>query len=68
MESMGSHIRGFNIELINWAYKVLIGLEFSEILLGLRKPCWHMVKFNFSLDFDSLLDKDWIKSIALNLI
>ena len=65
---MGSHIKGFNLELTNWAYKVLIGLEFSEILLDLRQPCQYMVKPNSSLDFDSLLDKDWIKSIALNLI
>ena len=27
-----------------------------------------MVKPNFSLNFDSLLNKDWIKSIVLNLI
>ena len=27
-----------------------------------------MVKPNSSLDLDSVLDKDWIKSIALNLI
>ena len=27
-----------------------------------------MVKSNFSLDLDFLLDKDWIKSITLNIV
>ena len=67
MEPVGSHIKRFYLKLTNWAYEVLIRLGFIEILLGLRKPCKHMVKPNSSLDLDFLLDKDWIKSIALNL-
>ena len=36
---MESHIKRFNLELTNWAYEVLIGLEFNKILVGLREPC-----------------------------
>ena len=38
MEPIRSHIKGFNFEFINWAYEVLIGLGFIEILLGLIEP------------------------------
>ena len=64
---MGSHIKRFNLELTNRTYEVLIGLGFIKILLGLREPYQHMVKPISSLDLDFILDKDWIKSIALNL-
>ena len=38
MIPMGSHINRFNLEFVNWAYEVSIGLEFIKILLDLREP------------------------------
>ena len=34
MKSMGSRIKRFNLEVVNWTYEVLIRLGFIEILLG----------------------------------